>query len=672
MPKLMIGRTVSHYRILEHLGGGGMGVVYRAEDLKLGRPVALKFLPEGYADELSLERFRREARIASAINHPNICTVYDVDELDGQPFIAMELLEGDTLKHVLARGAVAVDELLPRAVEITDALDAAHAAGVVHRDIKPANIFITNRAHAKLLDFGLAKTVHPALGPSSRTAPTEARPESPGEDHLTTPGAAVGTIAYMSPEQARGEPLDNRTDLFSFGVVLYEMAGGVPPFTGATSAVIFEAILNRTPLPPIEVNPRIPAELDRIIRTALEKDREIRYQHASEMRADLTRLKRDLESSRSHAAQSQNVQPRRSGGRRRVVAAIALLLALATLFIIARNRKSKAGKPAQEAEIVASASGTVSIMSEPAGAAVTLARLAGDAPPVPMSDREPSITPLTRRLPPGEYLATVNAAGRNPLSLHFAVERGKSVSLAPHLVLASPGTAGMVMIPAGDVELEQGRTAVPAFLIDQHEVTNAEYLRFVTSGGYRNPGLWPETLTIGGAQLSREAALAKMIDHTGVNAPRRWSGGDFTKELSDHPVTGITWYEAQAFARWSGKQLPTLAQWRRAAVGDGREVYPWGSDSASAEQRANFSMAATHAVGSYPAGLSPFGCADMAGNAKEWLRDGKESERHAVVGGSWMDPSYMFELSHLEWFDAAYSNEAIGFRLVRDTPKESQ
>lgn len=666
----MIGRTVSHYRIVEHLGGGGMGVVYRAEDLKLGRQVALKFLPQDYVDASSLERFRREARIASAINHPNICTVYDVDEFDGQPFIAMELLEGVTLKHLLSRGAMPVDELLPRAIEITDALDAAHSAGVVHRDIKPANIFVTNRGHAKLLDFGLAKALHPALGPSSGSAATEARGDGPAEDHLTSPGTTVGTIAYMSPEQARGEALDHRTDLFSFGVVLYEMAGGVPPFTGATSAVIFEAILNRTPLPPIEVNPRIPGELDRIIRTALEKDRTIRYQHAADMRADLTRLKRDLESSRSHAAQPKRVEPKRSAARPIALVALALVvLALAGLLLYSRSRKSDTAAPAAQPAI-ATVSGTLAVTSEPSGASVTFARTSADAHPQPLSDAKASTTPFSRSLPPGEYVATFNATGRNPLTLHFVVQQGKTVSLAAHLAASTPATAGMVIVPAGNVDLEQGRIAVAAFLIDQHEVTNAEYSRFVASGGYRNPAFWPEKMIVGGAEGSREAALAKWVDRTGVNAPRAWSGGNTAADLRDHPVTGITWYEAQAFARWSGKQLPTLAQWRRAAVGDAREVYPWGADATSAEQRANFSMAATRPVGSYPAGLSPFGCADMAGNAKEWILDAKENERHAVVGGSWMDPSYMFELSHVEWFDAAYSNEAIGFRLVRALPKE--
>jgi hypothetical protein len=708
---LASGTRLGPYEIVSPLGAGGMGEVYRAKDPRLGRDVAIKVLPERRAkDPDALARFEREARAVAALSHPNILAIHDLGMDRDVFFVVTELLEGETLRSRVAGSALPWRKAAEIGLAITEGLAGAHFKGIVHRDLKPDNIFLTSDGRVKVLDFGLAR-----LAPM--TSFQTSAPTTPVE---TAPGTVMGSVGYMSPEQVRGLPTDVRSDIFSMGCVLYEMVTGNRAFSRETAAETMTAILNEDPPDVSESGRQIPLALNRLIRHCLEKNPEERLQSARDLAFDLKVILSDSEISKSSPASGgaamapeerlevstaqepsagwAPVRKKRAYLYGAVVGLVVLLL-IGGFFVrrmreaqrfrvVITHLESAAGNGRLDevydqlrdsgldlsdprlAGLAKRVAGTLSIESDPPEAAVAATRV---EPIARFASHQPATigrTPITGRpFVAGEYLVRLTAGGANSLDLLVRVELGKDVHVSRRLLPTGWAPDGMVLVDEGTSPIEPKGAAIPAFLVDRYEVTNAQFLKFVSAGGYRDQTPWPETLVVNGRPTPWVSAMTAFVDRSGLPGPRLWSGGTYPEGKGDHPVVGVSWYEATAYGRWVGKDLPSRQQWWRAAQGETGGAFPWGNDVKTTDLRANFGLVGTRPVGSYPLGVSTFGCFDMAGNVREWLRDTAPDAAHrTVVGGSWEDPAYMFEPSHAEAFDPAFASAAVGFRLVMPVP----
>jgi len=645
-PKSISGTSIGHFEVLELLGQGGFGEVYRARDVRLGRMVALKVLPEAFGQDAERRmRFRREAMAASALNHPNICTVYELIEATNRNVLVMEVVEGQTLHTALAKGPMPVAEALPIALQVVDALAEAHRAGILHRDVKSGNIMVTLRGQVKVLDFGLAKRLDPASGSSVAEV-------------LTREGTALGTLSFMSPEQLLGKTVDHRSDLFSFGVVLYEMVTGRLPFEGSTSVAVADAILHADPR---DFGDRpVPEGLKRIVRKLLEKDPEHRFTNAEEVRNALQKLQGEMAPVRPSGL-SRNVRilaaatavaavalgawtwSRASRTRRahEAVTEIARLVAADEFTkAVALAREAQAALPGDSTleKLFLEATTEVSIESLPPGAEVSFRPYRGD----PKTWESLGQTPLRKiRVPRNFYVWRVSKPGfvpawqvaptwslvqRAPLNIEVRLDPEGSI---PH---------GMVPVPGGKIELAiPGLDQLPEvplddYLIDRTEVTNEEYKKFVDAGGYGKREHWKEPLVRDGRAIPWEQAIALFRDSTGRPGPATWELGSYPKGLEKHPVAGVSWYEAAAYAEFAGKSLPTIYHWNRAAQTRASLLIAPGS---------NFQGAGTVPVGGAGA-LSGFGTSDMAGNVKEWCWNEGTKDKRFILGGGFGEPIYMF------------------------------
>jgi formylglycine-generating enzyme required for sulfatase activity/predicted Ser/Thr protein kinase len=685
--EMLSGRTLGHYKVMSPLGAGGMGHVYLAEDSRLGRKVALKVLaPERVGDSHSRSRLVREARLASALDHPNICAIYDIGESLGLCFIAMQYIEGETLKRVIGGRPMDLEKLLPLALQMADALGAAHQQGIIHRDIKPRNIIVTPRAQAKVLDFGLAKLLEQKDSEVSRTE------------------GAVGTPAYMSPEQARGGKVDHRSDIFSFGAVLYEMATGSVPFRGESTVETMHAVINQPHVPVRDLNRDAPHELVRVIDRALAKRPEDRYATVEEMAADLRRIAAE----RSISAQLAPVTARRRSRRVALVTGVGVAALAASGWLIWRAASQRwAGQQVPRIEELARAgqlfeaydlalrvreylprdpsltrllpvvSDLISVTTEPAGARVYLKRFGPGTPARTLV----GTTPLSEvEIARGDYLLTVEKEGFAPWERSvsgFVFGDLSAPILSPPIRITRALTpveqapAGMILVPGGDYRIVAWRRPTDArvklddYFIDKFEVSNREYGEFVNAGGYLKKEFWKHPFVKQGRTLSWEEAMRELTDRTGLPGPRGWSNQSFPEGKADHPVTGVTWYEAAAYAQFRGKSLPSLFQWEKAA----REgvssplglSLPWGLQRGTKEERANFNSEGTLPVGSLEFGMSAFGAYNMAGNVSEWCRN-ETSEGLITAGGSFRDPPYVF--GYYGTYPGFHSSDGLGFRCV--------
>jgi predicted Ser/Thr protein kinase/poly(3-hydroxybutyrate) depolymerase len=665
------------YQIQDEIGHGGMGIVYRAEDIKLSRPVALKFLPpEWTRDKSARERFSQEARAAAALAHPNICTVYEVDDGGEHPFIAMEYVEGESLREKTRRGPLSLEEALAIASQAAEGLEAAHRKGIIHRDIKSSNIMVTDKGQAKIMDFGLAKIR--------------------GGSSLTGEGATIGTVAYMSPEQARGEKVDQRTDIWSLGVVLYEMLTGELPFRGERDVSLLYSIVHEEPRSLGDRKPPVPPDLQRVIERALEKNPALRYQTAAEMRRDIVKYQEVL---KAEAASVFNVHNLLRNLRQPVVAVpVAIgILAIASLALWFFNRQVKirwarevvipeaertvaiqqsgdanqimAYRLAESAEkyvrndprltdVLSQCAVNVDITTDPPGARVLMKAITEPGP----QWQELGLTPIQKtRVPAGYLLLRIEKDGYEPvLAVACTYDYEKTVIIPSNIfrILDKKGglPPGMVRVAGAGTDL--GR--IDDFFIDRYEVTNQQYKEFIDAGGYRDQKYWKHVFTKEGKTLTWEEAMAEFVDQTSRPGPSTWRAGGFPTGQESYPVSGVSWYEAAAFAEFAGKSLPTGYHW-----GIARGEYTpllglFNTFSSYISQKSNFRGEGPNAVGIND-DATAFGAYDMGGNVREWCSNETPGGK-VVRGGAWNDPAYLFrQMGQSPAFDRSPKN---GFRCV--------
>ena len=663
------------FRVETELPAGGMSRIFLANEQSLNRRVVVKVLPPNMTSEVSAARFRQEMEMLARLQHPHILPILSSGTRGELLYYIMPFVAGESLRHRLSEhGKLPVEDALRILTEVADALGYAHAAGVLHRDIKPENILLEGR-HAVLADFGVARALVDA-----RTG-----------DKLTATGVAVGTPGYMSPEQVSGDSIDARADLYALAVVGYEMMSGKPPFEGPSAQAVLTAHLITPPLPLTELRPEVPAHVSRAISRALSKRPEERFLTGQEF-ADALGRERDGASRSSAAARPQRtmlivgaaaavvaalawglLRPRGSsipasiGNDIRVAADSARLDVLAALLDSAGVTISHGDLR----DVATRVAGSLRVSSDPAGAEVTVARATPLAGFAARAFRPFGATPTdATALIAGEYAIRISREGQS----RYAVARigpGAESAVEFDLEPADSIVGSVVRIVTGRSPVDG--TEVAEFTLSQFEVTNQQFQRFVSAGGYRDLSLWAAGVLVGDRSLPIAEAMGRFVDRTGLPGPRNWEGGKYPNGRDDHPVTGVSWYEASAYARWAGGTLPSGHQFWRAGFGDSLSTYPWGIDAADAQYRANLEGVETTAVGSYPLGVSRFGAMDLAGNVREWLADAVPGgARYLAAGGSWQDPFYMADLSHIEGFPPSYASGTIGFRVARPIPSSRQ